>query len=176
MPSRFWPRAYSLTLAAGAMTASSRRHAPTEVRRLLVVHNLLLGDTLMLAPLLKKARKRFPKAEIVLACPPAYLPLFAGRPYGASAVPLDPRSLEQHAAIRRLGPFDLAVVPGDNRWSWLARAAGARWIVALAPDERSYKDWPVDEMRPMPGEPAAWGDIAASLLDGPAPDPYSPNK
>ena len=27
--------------------------------------------------------------------------------------------------------FDLAIVPGDNRYSWLAAAAGARWIVAF---------------------------------------------
>jgi 3-deoxy-D-manno-octulosonic-acid transferase len=35
-------------------------------RRILIAHNLLLGDTIMLVPLLKKLRTRFPEAEIVM--------------------------------------------------------------------------------------------------------------
>jgi ADP-heptose:LPS heptosyltransferase len=50
----------------------------------------------------------------------------------------------------------------------------ARWIVAFAPDEASYHEWPVDELRPMAQQPLAWGDMAATLLDGPEPAPYSP--
>jgi ADP-heptose:LPS heptosyltransferase len=169
--SRAGPRLY--TVLHGAVRLAAPRRSPTHVRRVLIVHNLLLGDTVMLTPLVKKACVRFPDAEIVLACPPAYLSLYEGRPYGVTAVPLDPRSLADHVSIRRRGPFDLALAPGDNRWSWLARAAGARWIVAFHPAERSYKDWPVDEMRPMPGEPTAWGDMAASLIDGPEPAPYA---
>jgi ADP-heptose:LPS heptosyltransferase len=53
--------------------------------------------------------------------------------------------------------------------SWLARAAGAAWIVAFSGDSPGYKDWPIDELRGYPDAPTAWGDIAASLVDGPPP-------
>lgn len=140
---------------------------------MLVVHQLLFGDTVMLAPLLKKARRTYPRAEIVLTTPPAYAPIFTGRPYGVDVVPLGPRSLAEHRALHRRRGFDLAIVPGDNRWSWLARACDARWIIALTPERRSYKDWPIDEHKDMPQVPTAWGDVAASLLPGPDPEPYS---
>lgn len=172
MASRFWPRAYALTLGAGALAFSGRRRKPETVRRLLIVHHLLFGDTVMLAPLLKKARAMYAQAEIIVTASPAYVPIFSGRPYGVEAVPLHPRSLEQHRALHRRRGFDLALVPGDNRWSWLARACAAQWIVALKPDQRSYKDWPVDEFKDMPQVPTAWGEVAASLLAGPDPAPY----
>lgn len=172
MRSRLLPRLYVL----GAAALPRRRQRPAEVRRVLVVQHLLLGDTIMLTPLLKKLRERFPSAEIVMACPRAYAPLYAGRPYGVVALPFDPRSLRDHRALRKQRGFDLALVPGDNRWSSLARAMDARWIVAFKPDESSYKDWPVDEMRSMPDTAMAWGEIAASLIDGPEPAPYSPTE
>src|SRR3954466_1820028 len=150
MASRFWPRSYALALGGAALAVPRARQRPHRVGRLLVVHQLLFGDTVMLAPLLKKARALYRDAEIVVATPPAYAPIFAGRPYGVEAMPLDARSLAQHRALRRRGAFDLALVPGDNRWSWLARACGARWIVGFAPDRRSYKDWPLDELKAMP--------------------------
>jgi ADP-heptose:LPS heptosyltransferase len=92
------------------------------------------------------------------------------------ALPFNVRSLGDHRKLVGESGYDLALVPGDNRWSWLARALDARWIVAFTPDERRYHDWPVDEMRPLPAEPMAWGDMAASLLDGPDPEPYSPRE
>jgi ADP-heptose:LPS heptosyltransferase len=68
--------------------------------------------------------------------------------------------------------YDLALVPGDNRYSWLAAAAGARWIVAFSGDRPAYKSWPVDEERPFPDRPMAWGDMAATLVEGPLPQRY----
>jgi ADP-heptose:LPS heptosyltransferase len=172
MGSRLLPRLYVL----GAAALPRRRGRPVNVRRLLIAHHLLLGDTIMLTPLIKKARERFPDAEIVMTCPRAYAAIYAGRPYGMRALPFDPRSLGDHRALRKQRGFDLALVPGDNRWSSLARALDARWIVAFTPDAASYKDWPVDEMRRMPDSPMAWGEIAARLIDGPDPAPYSPTE
>src|SRR5262245_22358444 len=172
MASRFLPRLYVL----GAAALPRRRERPAKVRRLLIAHHLLLGDTVMLTPLIKKARERFSDAELVMTCPRAYAPIYAGKPYGLSALPFDPRSLADHRALRAQRGFDLALLPADNRWSLLARALDARWIVAFAPDARTYKDWPIDEMRAMPDTPMAWGDIAARLLDGEEPQPYSPSE
>lgn len=173
MASRTWPRLYTV---GSALLRWGGRTRPARVRRLLIVQHLLLGDTIMLTPLLKKARARFPEAEIAMAMPSAYAPLYEGRPYGVRALPFDVRSVADHRALGRQGGFDLALVPGDNRWSWLARALHARWIVAFAPDESTYHDWPIDELRPLPAEPMSWGDMAAALLDGPDPEPYSPDE
>ncbi len=171
MASRFWPRAYVLAHAAPRLL--SRREKPQRVRRILIAQHLMLGDTIMLTPLLKKTRLRFPEAELVMTVPAPYAAIYASRPYGVRALPLDVRSLRAHRELRAQGGFDLALVPGDNRWAWLARALESHWIVAFAPDDASYKDWPVDEERPMPQSEMAWGDIAATLLEGDEPPPFA---
>lgn len=154
--------------------ALRRRQRPAAPRRILIAHHLLAGDTLMLTPLLAKLRERHPGADIALAVRRAIAPLYAGRPYGTRALVYEPRDARSLDAFFDERGFDLAIVPGDNRYSWLAAAAGARWIVAFAGDRPAAKSWPVDELRPYPAAPAAWGDMVADLADGAAPRPYNP--
>jgi len=149
-----------------------RRRPPTDPARILVAHNLLLGDTLMLTPLLAKLAARFPGASIVMTVSPAMASLYAGRPYGVSVIPYDPRDFTRQSALFQQFGYDLALVPGDNRYSWLAAAAGARWIVAFDGDRPAYKSWPVDELRSYPARPQTWGDMMTGLVDGAAPSPY----
>jgi ADP-heptose:LPS heptosyltransferase len=151
---------------------AGRRRPPREPARILVAHNLLLGDTLMLTPLLAKLAARFPGASLVMTVSPAIASLYAGQPYGVGVVPYDPRDSAGHFSVFRDSGYDLAVVPGDNRYSWLAAAAGSRWIVAFGGDRPAYKSWPVDELRPYPAKPQAWGDMMAGLVDGTAPAQY----
>ncbi len=151
-----------------------RRQPPSDPKRILVVHHLLLGDTLMLTPLIAKLRALFPQAEIVMTVPKAIAPLYQQRPYGVTAWAWDPRDPGTLTELLKQSGFDLAFVPGDNRYSWLALALGARWIVAFSGDRPAYKSWPVDELRAYPDMPAAWGDMAARLVDGPAPCRYRP--
>lgn len=153
--------------------ARSERKLSIAPQRVLIAHHLLLGDTLMLTPLLAKLRALYPAAEVVMAVPEAFAPLYAGRPYGVSAQPWDPRDPLNAPVFGKPG-FDLALVPGDNRYSWLALALGARWILAFAGDRPAYKSWPVDQLVPYPQAPAAWGDMVAGLLPGPAPGAYQP--
>ncbi len=117
-------------------------------RRILVLHHLLLGDTLMFTALLAKLRAQHPDAEIAMTVARAYAPLYATRPYGVTAHVLDPRDFATYRALAALPRFDLAILPADNRWSWLARAIGARWIVGIAGDRPGHKNWPVDELVP----------------------------
>lgn len=133
---------------------------------------LLIGDALLLAALLAKLRARYPQATLRMSMARAAVPLFAGRPYGVDARAYDPRD---SATVRSLATWpvpDLALVPGDNRFSWLAAGLRTRWIVAFSGDRPAYKSWPVDETVPFPRSPAAWQDIAAKLIDGAAPAPY----
>ena len=150
------------------------RRRPASVQRILLAHHLLLGDTLLLTPLVAKLRAQYPQAQIALACPKAIVPLYEGRPFGVSVVPFDPRDVHTVKTLLRAGPFDLGLVLGDNRHSWLALAAGCRWIVAHAGDVPTWKNWPVDQSVPYPDTPAAWADLATRLIDGPPPRAYRP--
>jgi ADP-heptose:LPS heptosyltransferase len=152
----------------------TRRRPPANPRRILVAHNLLLGDTIMLAPLLKKLRARYPDAQILMTCKPGLASLFANRPYGVQAIGFDPREVGSFFALFRIRGFDLAVLPADNRFAWLARALDSNWIVAFEGDRPAYKNWLADEIRSFPDHTMALGDLfAASLVDGEPPAPYA---
>ncbi|CAG0964834.1 Lipopolysaccharide core heptosyltransferase RfaQ [Burkholderiales bacterium] len=153
---------------------TSRRARPADPRRILIAHHLLLGDTLMLTALVAKLALRHPNAEVAMTVPRAAASLYASRPYGLRAIAWDTRDLPRDLFDQP--PFDLAYVPGDNRYAWLAAAMRARWIVAFEGDRPARKSWPVDLRVPCPAEPAAWSDMVAALADGPPPAPYSPSQ
>ncbi|MDQ7989909.1 MAG: glycosyltransferase family 9 protein [Candidatus Dactylopiibacterium sp.] len=151
---------------------SPRRQRPDAPRRILVLHHLLLGDTLMLTPLLARLAERYPQAERYLACPAAVAPLFAGRPFGVTALPWQPRRGDVDALFAH-APFDLVIIPAENRYSPLARALG-RWVVGFGEDTPAWKNWLLDESHPFPQAPAAFGDFCATLADATPPRPYQP--
>lgn len=175
MASRFPSRLQTLALAVWhSLLTCGRRRPPNRPNRILVAHHLLLGDTLMLTPLLAKLREQYPAAEIVMTTPKGIAPLYQKRPYDVTAIPYDPRDSGTLKALLNCGGFDLAIVPGDNRYSWLALAVGARWIIAFSGDRPAYKNWPVDRLAFYPGQSAAWGDMVAGLIDGSPPQAYRP--
>lgn len=174
MASRFLLRVSILARAARARLTGLRRPPSTTPRRVLIAHHLLFGDTIMLTALLAKLRQQYPHAEVIMATPKATAPLYQKQPYGVKALPFDPRDKRTFKAIARHGPYDLALVPGDNRYSWMALAAGARWIVAFDGDRPAYKSWPVDRLVSYADTPMAWGDMVAGLVDGEEPHPFSP--
>ncbi len=170
MGERFNTRA---TVVAHALARSiARKAGGGPVRRVLVAHNLLLGDTLMLTPLLAKLRAAHPAAEIELTAAPAFVPLYAQRPYGVRALAFTPSRSATTRALLGREPYDLAFVLGDNRYSWLAAALGARHIVAHAGGP-ARSNWFVDEAQPYSSAPAAWGDMVAGLVEGAEPAPYA---
>jgi ADP-heptose:LPS heptosyltransferase len=174
MGERFATRATVVARAlARRMVAPGRAHAPRNPVRILVAHHLLLGDTIMLSPLLAKLRANHVAADIAMTVSPAFLPLYEGRPWGVRALPFSPRDASTARELIREGPFDLAIVPGDNRHSWLAAAMGARHVVAHAGDVPARKNWFVDDARPYPSQPGAWGDLVAALVDGREAPAYS---
>ena len=149
------------------------RRVPTPFPvRILIAHYLYLGDTLTVTPLLAKLRQLYPQAEIVMTVPKAIAPLYEGRPYGITPIPYDPQDVSTLNALICNSGFDLAFVPGDNRFSWLARALGAKWIVAFAGDRPAYKNWPVDQFVSFPDAPQTWADMIATLVAGESPPPY----
>jgi ADP-heptose:LPS heptosyltransferase len=170
---RFAGRARVVARAlARRISSPGGRNSPREPRRILVAHQLLLGDTLMLTSLLAKLRAQHPGAEIVMALPEAYAGLYSSAPYGVRAVGWNPRT-PSRSPLWGEREFDLAFVPGDNRFGWLAQALGSRWIVGFAGDRPSRKNWPFDELHRYPDRAAAWTDMVAMLADGPPPAPYA---
>ena len=146
--SRFINQAEVVARALAARAQRPRKH-PVRIRRVLLAHHLLLGDTLMLTPLITKLRARYPDAEIVMTVPRAIAPLYSTHPYGVRALPWDPRHANE--ALFAEARFDLAFVAGDNRYAWLAAAMHSRWIVAFGGDPNERKNWPIDELRPLSG-------------------------
>src|SRR5690349_11418934 len=112
--SRFGTRARVVGHALALRLARGPRQRPGEVRRALVAHHLLTGDTLMLTPLLAKLRAVYPGAEIAMTVRRALAPLYAARPYGVDALPFDPRDAGSLRELIEAGNgYDLAIVPGD---------------------------------------------------------------
>jgi len=162
------------SVALALLRWGPRRRPPPAPRRILVLHHLLLGDTLMVTALLAKLRARYPDAQIAMTAARPIAPLYATQPYGVTAHVLDPRDFATFRALAALPRFDLAILPADNRWSWLARAIGARWIVGIAGDRPAHKNWPVDELVPYSQAPASFAETAAELVHGAPPPPYRP--
>lgn len=174
MSTRLLVRAHVVIAALwNRLLTAGRRRWPDAVKRILVTHHpQMIGDVLLLTPLIAKLRERYPSAEIVLTTSIATAVLYERRPFGVMAVPYVPG---QHGSLRHLfslGRFDLAVVPGDNRYGWLALALGTRWIVGFDGDKPARKNWAFDELTPYPDTPGTWGELAATLIPGPPPRPY----
>jgi ADP-heptose:LPS heptosyltransferase len=162
-PSRLGSRLELVPRGVLKRLLSGKRRKPAHPGRVLVAHQLLLGDTLMLTPLLARLRRLHPEAEIVVIVSRRQLPLYAPRPYGVRAAAYDSRDRKSAKQLLELGSFDLAVVPGDNRHALLAHALGADWVVALAGDRPGWKNRLADELVPIPEEPTALADIFALL-------------
>ncbi len=143
-----------------------------EPRRILIVHNLLLGDTLLLAPLMKRIDEKYPHAKKFILAKPIFIPLFENKPYQFKALSFDPKSLLDLWTIFKSGPYDLCFIAGDNRYSWLARALGSRWSIGIAADSPPWKNWMLDEANSFDSKPATWADMMGRLVDGIDPKPY----
>ncbi len=141
-------------------------------KKILIAHDLLLGDTLLLAPLMKRLNEKYPHAKKYALAKPAFVPLFGNTPYGFTALSFNPRSFLSLWKIFCYGPYDLAFIAGDNRYSWLAKAVGSRWIQGIEGDTPPWKNWMLDEAKSFDDKPATWADMMGRLVDGQNPKPY----
>jgi ADP-heptose:LPS heptosyltransferase len=144
--------------------------------RILIAHHLLLGDTLLLAPLMKRIHERYPDAKKFILAKPILVPLFENTPYHFQALSFNPKSFLDLWKIFKSGPYDLTFVAGDNRYSWLARAVGSRWSMGIEGDTPPWKNWMLNEMKPFDSNPATWADMMGRLVDGQNPKPYEENE
>lgn len=175
MQSRFLTRT---RIVSSAFLGAAQRRRPSEhPERVLIAHHpKMIGDTLLLAHLAAKARHAWPAARIVMTASRATQPLFASRPWNVDALAYEPDEVRTLAAFRDGGGYDVAFVPGDNRYGWFARAVGARWVVGFAGDRPGFKDRLLDELHEYPATPDTWGDMAADLIAAESPPAYDPSQ
>ena len=148
----------------------------TVPKKILIAHDLLLGDTLLLTPLMKRIHEKYPNAKKFILAKPGFIPLFSKKPYGFKALSFNPRKFLDIWKILCTGPYDLTYIAGDNRYSWFARALGARWVVGISEDKPQWKNWMLDEVTPFDSTPATWADMMGRLVDGQNPKPYKKNE
>lgn len=160
-------------IAKQYVCSRGKRNQPLLPQRILIAHHLLLGDTLMLTSLLAKLRQNYPRASIVMTVRKTMTTLYQHRPFDVDVVEYDPRDHHSLQRLLKLGPFDWALIPGDNRYSWLAYAMGARFITAFSGDRPAYKNWPIDEFIDYSSTPKTWSDMLMDLCPGDLPKPYT---
>jgi ADP-heptose:LPS heptosyltransferase len=141
------------------------RRRPESITKILVLQHLLLGDTLMLTPLLAKLRANFPVAEICLSVSPSIASLYRHKPYGVEVLSFDPRCIATVAKLLASGPFDLVYLPGDSRYGFLAQAAKGRWVIAFDGDRPAWKRFWCDELIPFPNGLTNEGDLFPRLVE-----------
>ncbi|MBS1189851.1 MAG: heptosyltransferase [Rhodocyclaceae bacterium] len=163
-----------LRSASRFLRSAASKRFPAAPRSILILHSMLLGDSLMLFALLRKARDLYPDARIFLTVQKPLLDLFASRPCGVEVIEFNPKRFDTVRAVLRAGPFDLAIIPAENHLTWLARAAGARHIVGFSGDVPDRKNWMLDTAVDLPASPMALGDLFLTLLPGPDPAPFQP--
>ena len=147
-----------------------------EPKNILVVHNLLLGDTLLLAPLMKRIQEKYPDARKYILTKIPFASFYINSPYGFKPLLFDPTSLLDLVKIYFRGPYDQTFIVGDNRYSWLARALGSRWSIGIAGDIPHWKNWMLDETKVFDSKPATWADMIGRLVDGKNPKPFKKNE
>jgi len=152
------------------------KHKKVEPKRILIAHDLLLGDTLLLAPLMKRLHEKYPHSQKYILVKPLFVPLFKAKPYGFIPLKYNPKSFLDIYQIFLTGPYDQTFVVGDNRFSWLARALGSMWIIGIGDDKPHWKNWMVDEAKSFDIKPATWADMMGRLVDGINPKPYQYNE
>ncbi len=145
-------------------------------KKILIAHDLLLGDTLLLAPLMKRLNEKYPHAKKYVLAKAVFVPLFGNTPYGFKVLSFNPKSFLSVWRIFCCGPYDLAFIAGDNRYSWLARAVGSRWIQGIEGDTPTWKNWMLDEAKSFDINPATWADMMGRLVDSKNPKPYQKNE
>ncbi len=163
-----------LRSACRYLRPSHTRAFPTQPQSILILHSMLLGDSLMLYSLLAKARALYPQARICVSMPAPLMPLFSTKPASVEAFPFNPKDFASVRTVLAMGPFDLAIIPAENRFTWLARAAGAKHIVGFANDAPNWKNWMLDTGIAMPEKPTTMGDLLNTLLPGDDPAPFTP--
>ena len=86
MSTRFLTRSRIVMSALGQALEREPAREATPASVLIAHHPQMVGDTLLMSPLIAKARHTWPRSRIAITVSAATLPLFAGRPWDVKAI------------------------------------------------------------------------------------------
>ncbi len=149
--------------------STTKNNKNNNINRILVLHNLLLGDSILILPLLAKLRQNYPYAEIVLALPKAFIELFNLSPYNIKTIEFNPKDIATILNLYKIArenntTFDIGILPAENRYSLLLRAIGVKNIIAFEKDTAIWKNFLVDTKITFPSKNTAFADFILDLL------------
>ena len=172
------------------------RKKPKDPKTIWIVHQLLLGDTIMLTGLLAKIRANYPHAKIIMIANPNFATLYQkklyqypfdkgqcnqeqrhqNQAYNVQYWGYNPRNFCSFVRLFLLPKPDWALVPGDNRYGWLAFVRGAKWTIGFTGDRPAYKQWCFNELLALPKQATAVTDMMQQLCTGKEAPPYQPKQ
>lgn len=132
--------------------------------KVIICQSLLLGDSLMLDPLLARVKREYSKSQIYLMVSEASLDLFQCNPYGIQCIVYNPRKLSSLFKLWRLRGFDIAYIPAENRLSLLAKALQTTQIIGYEGDHPNYKNHFLTTAIKFPSMPQALPDLFQGLV------------
>jgi ADP-heptose:LPS heptosyltransferase len=136
-------------------------------KKILICHQLLIGDVMMLFPMIARIRKNHPQAKIYLMSDSIMKDFLSLNPYDCEVVEYDGKSTGHFFALLRRGFFDVVVIPVENKLSYLSVAIGCGDIYAYEGDKPSYKNWMINHLMPFPivetGLPELFDELGAYL-------------
>ncbi len=105
---------------------------------------------------------------------PHFADLYQNKPYDVQYWGYNPRNLYSFIQLFSLPRPDWALVPGDNRYGWLAFVRGAKWLIAFSGDRPAHKQWCFNELLPLPKHAVAVPDMMQKLCTGKDASPFQP--
>jgi heptosyltransferase-2 len=162
----------TLGVASHAWRSLRHRAPPAGIgapRRLLVIHRIRIGDAIVITPLLRALRERFPEAAITLLVSPVVAGLMRRAPGPDRVIAFEPARGEgaRGAAVRaarEAGPVDGAFVLDFSALSArIAERAGASFRIGYDDHGRG---WRLTHTLPWPPE---WNRAVADYGPGTAP-------
>lgn len=119
-------------------------------KKILICHRLLIGDVMMLFPMIARLRKNHPQAKIYLMSDSVMKEFLSFNPYDCEVIEYDGKHISHFFSLLRRGFFDVVIIPAENKLAYLSVAVGCGDIYAYEGDKPNYKNWMINHLIPFP--------------------------
>ena len=142
-----------------------QKKADVEKSKILVLNQLLVGDNLLLIPLLRKIALLHPESKITLAIPDSSCSLFGPCPYVSTIIPWNEKSASSTLRLLLTGPYRAAYSPYEFKMPIYAFGCGAKNIVSFTSNNKFYSSF-VTERPKIQLNDINFTDISLRLVHG----------
>jgi len=158
-------RLFALIIGLAYSFSHLLRIADVEKSKILVLNQLLVGDNLLLIPLLRKIALLHPKSKITLAIPDSSYSLFRPCPYVSTIIPWNEKSISSTLRLLLTGPYRIAYNPYEFKMPFYAFGCGAKNIVSFTSNKKFYSLFVTERPR-IPLNDINFTDISLRLVHG----------